>query len=115
MTTKNFQVKKIKQLRINAKLSQAELSEKIGMTEKNLSNIERGLQIPALNSFLKMLDALNVSLSEFGVLTKETKNKTRDELIKEIYLANDSEIEAYLKIIKTIKEIKQRYFHTSQL
>ncbi|CDC21281.1 helix-turn-helix domain protein [Clostridium sp. CAG:306] len=103
---KEFLGKKIKQLRINAKLSQAELSEKIGMTEKNLSNIERGLQIPALNSFLKMLDALNVSLSEFGVLTKETKNKTRDELIKEIYLANDSEIEAYLKIIKTIKEIK---------
>ena len=103
---KEFLGKKIKQLRINAKLSQAELSEKIGMTEKNLSNIERGLQIPALNSFLKMLDALNVSLSEFGVLTKETKNKTRDELIKEIYLANNSEIEAYLKIIKTIKEIK---------
>lgn len=103
---KEFLGKKIKQLRINAKLSQAELSEKIGMTEKNLSNIERGLQIPALNSFLKMLDTLNVSLSEFGVLTKETKNKTRDELIKEIYLANNSEIEAYLKIIKTIKEIK---------
>lgn len=103
---KEFLGKKIKQLRINAKLSQAELSEKIGMTEKNLSNIERGLQIPALNSFLKMLDTLNVSLSEFGVITKETKNKTRDELIKEIYLANNSEIEAYLKIIKTIKEIK---------
>lgn len=103
---KEFLGKKIKQLRINAKLSQAELSEKIGMTEKNLSNIERGLQIPALNSFLKMLDTLNVSLSEFGVLTKETKNKTRDELIKEIYLANNSEIEAYLKIIKTIKDIK---------
>ena len=103
---KEFLGKKIKQLRINAKLSQAELSEKIGMTEKNLSNIERGLQIPALNSFLKMLDTLNVSLSEFGVLTKETKNKTRNELIKEIYLANNSEIEAYLKIIKTIKEIK---------
>ena len=50
---------------------------KKGITEKNLSNIERGLQIPALNSFLKMLDTLNVSLSEFGALTKETKNKTR--------------------------------------
>ena len=44
---KEFIGKKIKQFRIKAKLSQAELSEKIGMTEKNLSNIERGLQIPA--------------------------------------------------------------------
>lgn len=103
---KEFLGKKIKQLRINAKLSQAELSEKIGMTEKNLSNIERGLQIPALNSFLKLLDTLNIPLSEFGLSTEETKNKTRDELIKEIYLANNSEIEAYLKIIKTIKDIK---------
>lgn len=103
---KEFLGKKIKQLRINAKLSQAELSEKIGMTEKNLSNIERGLQVPALNSFLKMLDILNVSLSEFGVSTKDTKNQNRDELIKEIYLASPNEIKAYLKIIKTIKDIK---------
>lgn len=103
---KEFLGKKIKQLRVNAKLSQAELSEKIGMTEKNLSNIERGLQIPALNSFLKMLDILKISLAEFGVTTTETKNENRDELIKEIYLATPNEIEAYLKIIKTIKDIK---------
>lgn len=104
---KVFLGKKIKQLRINAKLSQAELSEKIGMTEKNLSNIERGLQVPALNSFLRLLDVLNVSLAEFGVSTSDTKNENRDELIKEIYLANQNEIEAYLKIIKTIKEINR--------
>lgn len=103
---KEFLGKKIKQLRINAKLSQAELSEKIGMTEKNLSNIERGLQVPALNSFLKMLDVLNISLSEFGVSTTDVKNESRDELIKEIYLASPNEIKAYLNIIKTIKDIK---------
>lgn len=97
---KVFLGKKIKQLRINAKLSQAELSEKIGMTEKNLSNIERGLQVPALNSFLRLLDVLNVSLTEFGVLTSDTKNENRDELIKEIYLASQNEIEAYLKLLK---------------
>ena len=83
-----------------------ELSEKIGMTEKNLSNIERGLQVPALNSFLRLLDVLNVSLTEFGISTSDTKNENRDELIKEIYLASPNEIEAYLKIIKTIKNIK---------
>lgn len=104
---KEFLGKKIKQLRVNAKLSQAELSEKIGMTEKNLSNIERGLQVPALNSFLKMLDILNVSLSEFGVSAEDTKNQNRDELIKEIYLASPNEIKAYLNIIKTIKDIKK--------
>ncbi len=103
---KEFIGKKIKQLRINAKLSQAELSEKIGMTEKNLSNIERGLQIPALNSFLRLLDVLKVPLSEFGITQYDTNNKTRDMLIKEIYLASQKEIEAYLDIINLIKNIK---------
>ena len=69
---KEFLGKKIKQLRVNSKLSQAELSEKIGMTEKNLSNIERGLQVPALNSFLRLLDVLNVSLTEFCISTSDT-------------------------------------------
>lgn len=104
---KDFIGKKIKQLRINAKLSQAELSEKIGMTEKNLSNIERGLQTPTLNSFLKLLDTLKISLSEFGITEFETNNKNRDLLIKEIYLSTPKEIEAYLNIINSIKNIKR--------
>ena len=103
---KMFIGKKIKQLRTNAKLSQAELSEKIGMTEKNLSNIERGLQVPALNSFLKLLDILKIPLSEFGIHAQDTENKNRDELIKEIYLSNTDEIDAYLNIIKTIKKLR---------
>ena len=103
---KEFIGKKIKQLRMKAKLSQAELSEKIGMTEKNLSNIERGLQIPALNSFLRLLDVLKVPLSEFGITTKDNENKNRDELIKEIYLSSTKEIDAYLNIIKAVKGLK---------
>ncbi len=103
---KKFIGKKIKQLREKANLTQAELSEKIGMSEKNLSNIERGLQTPVLNSFLKLLDVLNVSLLEFGISSTELKNPKRDELIKEIYLSSSKEIDAYLKIIKTIKVLK---------
>lgn len=103
---KKFLGKKIKQLRISAKLSQAELSEKIGMTEKNLSNIERGLQIPALNSFLRLLDILNISLTEFGLNDIKSENTNRDKLIKEIYLATPKEIDVYLSIIEKLKELK---------
>lgn len=103
---KKFIGKKIKQLRTNAKMSQAELSEKIGMTEKNLSNIERGLQIPALNSFLRLLNELKIPLSEFGIDYNPTNNPAREELIKEIYLSTPKEIDAYLNIIKTIKNLK---------
>lgn len=103
---KKFIGAKIKQLRVQAKLSQAELSEKIAMTEKNLSNIERGIQLPALNSFLRLLNVLNVSLNEFGMDSQITENKERNELIKEIYLANDNEIQAYKNILKIIKTLK---------
>lgn len=103
---KEFIGKKIKQLRKNAKLSQAELSEKIGMTEKNLSNIERGLQLPALNSFFKMLDIMNIPLYEFGINPNNTQNSKRDELIKEIYLSTNEETDAFLSIIKTVKNLK---------
>lgn len=103
---KQFIGKKIKQLRKNAKMSQAELSEKIGMTEKNLSNIERGLQLPALNSFFKMLEIMNIPLYEFGVNSSNNENLKRDELIKEIYLSDQKELEAFLTIIKTLKSLR---------
>lgn len=102
---KEFIGKKFKQLRKNAGLSQADLSEKIGMTEKNLSNIERGLQLPALNSFFKMLDIMNIPLYEFGVNPKNTENAQRDELIKEIYLSSPKEIDAFLTIVKSVKNL----------
>ena len=104
---KEFIGKKIKQLRTNAKMSQSELSEKIGMSEKNLSNIERGLQIPALNNFLRLLDILNVSLSEFGISSKDTDNKKRDMLIKKIYLLTSEEIDAYTEILDALKKLRQ--------
>ena len=107
---KVFLGKKIKQLRNNAKLSQAKLSEKIGMSEKNLSNIERGVQFPEVSNFLKLIDVLKVSLSEFGINIDNVENKKKDkdkeELIKEIYLSNPNEISAFLSIIKTIKGLK---------
>ena len=104
---KNFIGSKIKQLRIKAKLSQDELSEKIGMTEKNLSNIERGLQYPALNNFLRMLDVLRVSVSEFGVGGYKADNGIRSDLFKEISLVNDKDLKEYLNIIKSVKVLQK--------
>ena len=104
---KNFIGSKIRQLRVKAKLSQDELSEKIGMTEKNLSNIERGLQYPALNNFLRMLDVLNVSVSEFGVGEYRADNKVRTDIFKEISLIKDKDLKEYLNIIKSVKTLQK--------
>ncbi len=104
---KNFIGSKIRQLRVKAKLSQDELSEKIGMTEKNLSNIERGLQYPALNNFLRMLDVLNVSVSEFGVGEFRADKGIRADIFKEISLIKDNDLKEYLNIIKSVKILQK--------
>ena len=64
---KKFIGAKIKQARLTAKYSQCELAEKVGLSEKHISNIERGLNFPALDSFFKLCQVLNLSLEDFGL------------------------------------------------
>ncbi|MGN0018227.1 MAG: hypothetical protein ACI37S_04205 [Candidatus Gastranaerophilaceae bacterium] len=49
---------------------------------------------------------MKVPLSEFGVNLSYIENKKRDELIKEIYLSNAEEIDAYFDMIQIIKRFK---------
>ena len=48
----------IQNARRKAKLTQAELAEKVGISEKHLSKIETGKNYPALDTFLKILDSI---------------------------------------------------------
>ena len=51
---KKFIGEKIRKARLNAGLTQYELAERIGLTEKHMSSIERGLNFLALNNFFKL-------------------------------------------------------------
>ena len=51
---KKFIGKIIKNARKKLKLTQAELAEKIDMSEKNLGNIEKGKQFPQINNFFRI-------------------------------------------------------------
>ena len=103
---KKFIGQKLKEYRKKASLSQEQIAEKTGIAEKHYGRLERGACIPTLETFFKLITALNIPLSEFGVNLEDTKNKSRDELIKEIYLSNTQEIYAYLNIIKIVKGLK---------
>ena len=102
---KKFIGKIIKNARKSAKLTQAELAEKIDMSEKNLGNIENGKQFPQINNFLRILEVLNLSVEDFGVNQKEKSDKIREDLIQSIYLLNDTELEIYLNILKYISQL----------
>lgn len=104
---KKFIGEVIKKARKSAKMTQADLAEKIDMSEKNLGNIENGKQFPQINNFFRILEVLKLSVNDFGVKSEksEKKNNVRDELIQEIYLFNDTELEIYSNLIEYISKL----------
>ncbi len=102
---KKFIGQVIKKARQKAKLSQAELSEKIDMTDKNLGNIENGKQFPQVNNFLRLIEFLDLSLEDFGVKKKAYKDESKDALLKLILLSTKKECQAYLEILNVINNI----------
>ena len=52
---------RIKKARIDRKLTQAELAEKLDLSNNYISSIERGNAIPSLETFISICNALNVT------------------------------------------------------
>ena len=101
---KEFIAKKLRYARKDAKLTQEELAETIGITAKQLSRIEMATYVPSLPTFLKLVKALNIDLNEFGLSYSETKNSSREDFLKMIYSFTDNELEFYYNVIKTMVE-----------
>ena len=101
-TNRSFIGQKIREFRKKKKLSQAELAEMVGLSDKHIGRIEAGKYFPNFGNFLSILDALDMNLSEFGSDDSKIDNPKRAELIKIIYASNDEQIELFYKIIKAI-------------
>ncbi len=52
---------RIRELRIRKDYTQKDLSDRAGIGVVYISEIERGIKMPSLNSFIKIIRALNVS------------------------------------------------------
>lgn len=53
--------KKLRQIRAEKGYTQQSLAEKAGIGNVYLGEIERGLKMPSLNSFIRIIEALDVS------------------------------------------------------
>ncbi len=95
----------IKNARLKTKLSQSELAEKIELNEKHISNIERGVNAPILDTFLKLCDVLELNLQDFGVHITANNNKLKEKLISDILSANEKELQAYDTAIQACEHI----------
>lgn len=70
-------------------LTQAQLAEKIDISEKHLSKIETGKNYPALDTFLKILSVLNLTLGDFGL--QNTSDSCPNKLFLQKIINNSSE------------------------
>lgn len=96
---------KLRQARIKANLSQGQLAEKVGISEKHISNIERGQNYPALDTFFRMLNVLEVSIDDFGVNVTRTENKEREILMEKVLAASDKEVKMYNTMLNALSAI----------
>ncbi len=91
----------IKKYRIKHQMTQAELAEKVGLSEKHLGQIERGAFQPNIINFFKIINVLNINLSNFGF--SNSLNNQQKELLALINSSTDEEINLFIDIIKNIK------------
>ena len=102
---KEFIGKTIQTIRKKANIKQSELAEKIGISEKHLSKIETGKNLPSLDNFLKMAEVLKFSLDDFGIKAQSCENEYKQALLKTVYSASDFEAKSYCEIIGILKKI----------
>ena len=61
----------IQDARKEENLTQAQFAETIGISEKHLSRIETGKNYPALDTFIKILDVLKLTLEDFDIVNPQ--------------------------------------------
>lgn len=75
---------RIKALRKDKKVSQEELAGAIGKTKDTVSNIERGVFLPRIDTAEEIANALDVPLYELFVHDVSVNDKTKIKVINEI-------------------------------
>lgn len=102
---KEFIGKKIKEYRKKKNLSQAELAEITGLSDKHIGRIEAGKYFPNLLNFLNILDVIGLNLADLG-LSRADKISSPElsELLDIIYSSSEKEIKLYLKLVKAVRE-----------
>lgn len=98
----------IKSHRKKMNLTQAELAEKIDISDQHMSRIESGHYIPSLKTFFMLVDILKIDLREFGFLPENTQNPKVNRIINKIINSSDAELILFENLIESVsKSISQ--------
>ena len=103
-TDKKILGEKFKKYRKNMGLTQFQLAELVGLNEKQISRIEAGLNYPTYTTLAKLIEVLEINISDFFAKSSETINHSQEELIKLIKKSNDFELKVYHDVIKALRK-----------
>ena len=95
--------KRIKELRKQKNITQEQLSEMLGVFQKQIGNIETGTTFTTMNNIEKLAQILGVEIQDlFAFNQHKSKNELVDEINHFVSIANDEQIKLIYKIIKDI-------------
>lgn len=103
MDTKRLLGSRIQKIRKAKGLSQEELAERVGLSSKYISSIERGNENPTLDTFIKLSSAMDVSIAELFNYSEDTaQSDSRKFLIDVIKKSKNDRIDVVAKVIKAL-------------
>ncbi len=94
---------KIKQARTVKGLSQFQLAEMVGVHEKQISRIEKGINMPSFDTALKIIHSLNIDTALLAKDSINNYNPLRDDIMALLSDAIDEELLLYRDLIKAAR------------
>nr|WP_317358536.1 helix-turn-helix transcriptional regulator [uncultured Tyzzerella sp.] len=106
----NYIGKKIREYRKKANLTIEEFAEILNLSTTHIGNIERGVKIPTLHTFIKIINTLNISSD---IILADYLNSKNEIKLKEIYYEleslTESEKDRVISLFYDIIENSKKY------
>lgn len=90
----------IKNSRKQAGFTQFELAELVGIEDKQIGKIERGVHFPSVPTFLKMLKVLQINIDKFYTNNTTSIHEPENKLVRLIRKLTPEQAEKIYKMIK---------------
>lgn len=104
---KEFVAKTIKSYRLKNNLTQAQLAEKIDISESHMSKLENATYSPSITTFFKIVDTLNIDLEVFDFSNTTLNNPVREQLFKIINSSSETKNKLYLDVLLSLNKFIQ--------
>ncbi len=106
----NYIGKKIREYRKKSNLTLEEFAEILDLSTTHIGNIERGVKTPTLQTFIKIINTLNVSSDIILGNNVNSKNEIKlQEILNQLDELSDLEKERVIDLFYEIIKISKKY------